>query len=328
MLSKLVTVGIVGARGYTAAELIRLICNHPYLQLSFVSSRHLQGQPIAIHHDSYQGDLLFDNLSPTDVCSRSVDVVVLALPNGLAAPFVAAIRSQSAKTVIIDLSADYRFDSTWYYGLPELTRRCYAGQRQISNPGCYATAIQLVVAPLIDLLDGPVQCFGVSGYSGAGKTPSEINNLAHLKDNLIPYALTNHLHEREVQRQLGLSIVFMPHVASFFRGIMLTVNLSLQQTVTSALLKQHFIDYYSHEPLVHIVDRPPWVSQNVGLHCARLGGFSLSPCQRRVVVVATLDNLLKGAATQAMQSLNLVCGFAEWMSIPLEQSQPVNSCLS
>lgn len=320
MLSKPVTIGIIGARGYTAAELIRLICNHPYLKLSFVSSRHLQGQRITTHHDCYQGDLLFENLAPTDVCSRSVDVVVLALPNGLAAPFVAAIRTASTHTIIIDLSADYRFDPSWYYGLPELKRRFYTGERQISNPGCYATAIQLVVAPLIDLVDGPVQCFGVSGYSGAGTTPSETNNPAHLKDNIIPYALTNHLHEREVQRQLGAAIVFMPHVASFFRGIMLTVNLSLRQTVTNALLEQIFTDYYCHEPLVHIVDRPPWVSQNVGLHCARIGGFSLSPCQRRVVVVATLDNLLKGAATQAMQSLNLVLGFDEWISIPIESS--------
>ena len=322
MQSRSVTIGIVGARGYTAAELICLICAHPFLELCFVSSRQYEGQPIALHHARYSGDLVYENLSPSDVSRRGVDVIVLALPNGLATPFVAAIRRESAQTLIIDLSADHRFDAAWYYGLPELKRRGYTGQRQISNPGCYATAIQLALAPLVDLLAGPVQCFGVSGYSGAGTTPSEMNDPAALKENLIPYALTNHLHEREVTFQLATPIAFMPHVASFFRGIMMTVNGVLCTTVSCAMLKQLYVDYYGDEPLIHIVDRPPWVSQNVGLHIARIGGFSLS-LQRRVVIVATLDNLLKGAATQAMQSLNLALGFDEWMSIPLPPVQAV-----
>ena len=118
--------------------------------------------------------------------------------------------ANQADPVIIDLSADYRFDPSWYYGLPELTRARHAGQRRISNPGCYATAMQLAIAPMLDVLDGPVQCFGVSGYSGAGTTPSDKNDPGKLRDNLMPYALTGHVHEREVSTQLHHPVEFMP----------------------------------------------------------------------------------------------------------------------
>ena len=134
-----------------------------------------------------------------------------------------------SETVIVDLSADHRFDDAWYYGLPELTRHAIAANARISNPGCYATAMQLAIAPLTDQLAGPPQCFGVSGYSGAGTTPSDKNNPDKLRDNLMPYALVDHVHEREVSRQLGMPVEFMPHVAPHFRGITMTVNLWLQQ---------------------------------------------------------------------------------------------------
>ncbi len=156
---------------------------------------------------------------------------MLALPNGKAAPFVAAIDTKAPDTVAIDLSADYRFDDGWYYGLPELTRGRYDGQRRISNPGCYATAMQLAIAPMLDTVQGPVQCFGVSGYSGAGTSPSDKNDPDKLRDNLIPYALTGHVHEREVTRQLGHAIEFMPHVAPHFRGLTITANLHLSRRI-------------------------------------------------------------------------------------------------
>src|SRR6185295_19929231 len=101
-------------------------------------------------------------------------------------------------SLVVDLSADYRFDAKWFYGLPELYRGKYAGQKRISNPGCYATAMQLAIAPLLDRVDGPVQCFGVSGFSGAGTSPSDKNDAEKLRDNVMPYALTGHVHEREV----------------------------------------------------------------------------------------------------------------------------------
>ena len=157
------TVGIVGARGHTGAELIRLIARHPHLELAFVSSRELDGQKVSDHIPEFSGELRYENLSHEQVGGKGADAVILALPNGKAAELVAAIDAQAPDTVVVDLSADYRFDERWYYGLPELTRQKYAEQKRISNPGCYATAMQLAIAPLKGRLAGPPQCFGVSG---------------------------------------------------------------------------------------------------------------------------------------------------------------------
>jgi len=310
------TLGIVGARGHTGAELIKLVAAHPRLQLAFVSSRELAGKPLADHHPEYKGELHYENLDADAVAAKGVDAVILALPNGLAAPFVAALQAAKPDTVIVDLSADYRFDGQWYYGLPELTRGRYQGQKHISNPGCYATAMQLAIHPLLDLLAGPPQCFGVSGYSGAGTSPSDKNNPELLADNLMPYSLTNHMHEREVSAQLGVPVEFMPHVAPHFRGITLTANLWLNRAQTREQIVERFQQAYAAEALVEIVDEAPWVSHIAGRHGAQVGGFTLAPGNKRVVVVATLDNLLKGAATQAMQNLNLALGIDELTSIP------------
>lgn len=312
------TVGIVGARGHTGAELIRLIARHPHLELAFVSSRELAGQKVSDHIEEFSGELRYENLSHEQVGAKDADAVILALPNGKAGDLVAALDAQAPDTVIVDLSADYRFDPHWYYGLPELTRQDYAGQARISNPGCYATAMQLAIAPLLGRLAGPPQCFGVSGYSGAGTTPSDKNNTELLRDNLMPYALTDHMHEREVSRHLGVPVEFMPHVAPHFRGITMTVNLWLQQAAKVDDIRALYRERYANEPLIRVLDEAPWVSRIAGRHGVEIGGFTLAPGGKRLVVVATLDNLLKGAATQAMQNLNLAFGFDELDSIPQE----------
>ncbi|HST27328.1 MAG TPA: N-acetyl-gamma-glutamyl-phosphate reductase, partial [Rudaea sp.] len=188
-------IGIVGARGHTGAELIRLIAAHPALELAFVSSRELDGLRVSEHCDAYAGDLRYENLDPATVADKRADVTIMALPNGKALPYVHAIDAAAPETLILDLSADYRFDKNWYYGLPELTRGHWGGQRRVSNPGCYATAMQLSIAPLKGLLAAPPACFGVSGYSGAGTAPSDKNDPDKLRDNLMPYSLTGHTHE-------------------------------------------------------------------------------------------------------------------------------------
>ncbi|KRG58134.1 MAG: N-acetyl-gamma-glutamyl-phosphate reductase [Stenotrophomonas koreensis] len=315
MSEKTFTVGIVGARGYTGAELIRLLAGHPAIELAFVSSRELAGQRVAEHNPAYSGTLCYENLDAEAVAAKGVDAVVLALPNGLAAPFVAAIDAVRPQTVIVDLSADYRFDPSWYYGLPELTRSRAAGKTRIANPGCYATGMQLAIAPMRDVLAGPPQCFGVSGWSGAGTTPSDKNNPQLLADNLMPYALTNHVHEREVTAQLGFPVEFMPHVAPHFRGITLTINLWLSQPLSVEQVKARYLAAYQQEPLVEVVDQAPWVSRIAGRNGVQIGGFTLAPGGKRVVVVATIDNLLKGAATQALQNLNLALGLDELTAI-------------
>lgn len=312
------TVGIVGARGHTGAELIKLIARHPQLQLAFVSSRELAGQKVSEQISGFTGELRYENLDHEQVGGKGADAVILALPNGKAAELVAAIDAHKPDTVVVDLSADYRFNQDWYYGLPELTRARYAGQKRISNPGCYATAMQLAISPLLDQLAGPPQCFGVSGYSGAGTTPSDKNNPELLRDNLMPYALVDHMHEREVSRHMGVPVEFMPHVAPHFRGITMTVNLWLQQPVKIESIRELYRKRYVDEPLIRIVDEAPWVSRIAGRHGVEIGGFTVAPGGKRLVVVATLDNLLKGAATQAMQNLNNAFGFDELMSIPLD----------
>lgn len=316
MNEKTFSVGLVGARGHTGAELIRLVAVHPRLQLAFVSSRERDGQRLAEHHPEFQGELRYENLDADAVAAKGVDAVILALPNGLAAPFVAALDAARPDTVIVDLSADYRFDGHWYYGLPELTRDNYNGERHISNPGCYATAMQLAIHPLLDLLAGPPQCFGVSGYSGAGTTPSDKNNVELLANNLMPYSLANHVHEREVSAHLRVPVEFMPHVAPHFRGITMTVNLWLNQVQAREQIVARFNEAYADEPLVEVTDEAPWVSRIAGRHGAQVGGITMAPGGKRVVVVATLDNLLKGAATQAMQNLNLALGLPELTAIP------------
>lgn len=311
------TVGIVGARGHVGAELIRLVAAHPQLELAFVSSRERAGQCVRDHEANYGGELQYVAYGPEAAAGQGVDALILALPNGKAAPFVAAVDARVAGPVVIDLSADYRFDDGWYYGLPELTRSQYAGQRRISNPGCYATAMQLAIAPMLDALDGPVQCFGVSGYSGAGTSSSDRNDPEKLRDNLMPYALTGHVHEREVARRLGQTIEFMPHVAPHFRGITVTANLHLVRAFGPDEVVARYRARYADEPLVRITTEAPWVSAIAGKHHVEIGGFALSGDGRRLVVVATEDNLLKGAATQALQNLNLAFGFDELAGIPL-----------
>ena len=314
-------IGIVGARGHTGTELIRLVAAHPQLELAFVSSRELDGQPVADHVDAFHGPLRYQSLDPAAVAARGADVVVLALPNGKAAPFVEAIDATRPDTLVVDLSADYRFDPGWYYGLPEITRGRYAGQKRISNPGCYATAMQLAIWPMLDQLAGPPQCFGVSGYSGAGTTPSDRNNAELLRDNLMPYALVDHLHEREVSTRLGVPVEFMPHVAPHFRGITLAANLWLHEPVTVDQVRARYEQRYAGEPLVDVIDQAPWVSRIAGRHGVEIGGFAVAPGGKRLVVVATEDNLLKGAATQAMQNINIALGLGEFTSIPLNGGQ-------
>jgi N-acetyl-gamma-glutamyl-phosphate reductase len=311
------SVGIVGARGHTGAELIRLLAAHPSFELAFVSSRELDGQPVSTHVAEYTGTLRYENIAHEHLGARRVDACVLALPNGKSGACLAGLAAGGAP-VIVDLSADHRFDDAWYYGLPELTRAGYGGQRHIANPGCYASAMQLAIAPMLELVEATVQCFGVSGYSGAGTTPSDRNHPDKLRDNLMPYALVDHVHEREVARRLGIAIEFMPHVAPHFRGLTVTANLHLRTPVDLDAVRARYHARYDREPLVRIVDDAPWVSRIAGRHGAEVGGFTLSADGRRLVVVATLDNLLKGAATQAMQNLNLAFGLPETAGIPLD----------
>lgn len=302
-------IGLIGARGHTGRELLRLIGSRDDMVLAYASSREFAGKPVADMAPEIGGDLAFEALSPEDVAARPVDAVILALPNWAAAPFVAAI---PAGTVIVDLSADYRFDDAWVYGLPEIHgREAIRHARRIANPGCYATAGQLAIAPLRGRLAGPAHVFGVSGYSGAGTTPSRKNDPDALADNLMPYALMGHIHEGEMSRHLGESVRFTPHVAQFFRGIVATVHVELAEPMDRDTLIGCFRDAYADEPLIEVVERIPEVRDGAGNPGAVVGGFAVDESGHHAVIVSALDNLLKGAATQAMQNLTLALGLEE-----------------
>jgi N-acetyl-gamma-glutamyl-phosphate reductase len=304
---------VVGARGYTGSELLPLLYRHPSFELCAVGSGSASGERVSAHVDGLEdSDLVFSNILPESLETRPADALVLALPNGVAAPYVEAVERHCPETVIVDLSADYRFDSGWEYGQPERFRERLAGARRIANPGCYATATQLALAPLLHELTGMPAAFGVSGFSGAGKTPSRKNDPEVLADNLLPYSLVDHVHEREVSRHIGRDIRFLPHVAAFFRGISLTVAAELREPARRDVLLDVFQEFYAGSPLVEVRSDAPEVKDIRGRHGAIIGGFSVSATSpERIALVAVLDNLLKGAASQAVQNLNLAFGFEE-----------------
>lgn len=308
-------VGLVGARGHTGRELIRLVAGHPELMLAYAVSREFAGRRVAEIAPEDQDECIFEALGPEDVARRRADVVILATPDGAAKDYVAAVEKQAPQCVVIDLSADYRFDEKWAYGLPELNRARIAGAKRIANPGCYATAVQLAIAPLIERLGGVPAAFGVSGYSGAGTSPSPRNDQERLKDNLMPYALVGHKHEREASRHLGVPVRFMPHVHPAFRGLIVTAHIPLKDAMDAAGVKALFERKYAGEALIALQDDPPDLRDGTGRSGVLIGGFAVSEDGKNAVVVAAEDNLLKGAATQAIQNVNLALGLHELTGI-------------
>jgi N-acetyl-gamma-glutamyl-phosphate reductase len=310
-------INLIGGRGYTGSELLSLIAGHPDMDLGVASSRSHAGQSLSSTCEGWPDDgRTFTQLEPSGISTYPADAWVLALPNGLADKWVEHIRAEFPDSVILDLSADYRFDSEWTYGLPELFRDQIRTAKLIANPGCYATGSQLGLLPLKDQFVSAPLIFGGSGYSGAGKTPSPRNDPDVLRDNLIPYALSGHMHEKEISHQLGIDVRFMPHVAAFFRGISLTMAFELDHAVSVDELEQLFQQAYAGEARVRVSTDIPQVSAVQETPDVHIGGFTIdarNPAQGSLVVV--LDNLLKGAASQALQNLNLALGLNEYSGI-------------
>ena len=314
---------LIGARGYTGREFLGLLAKHPEIELALAASNAQAGQPIIDEVPDWpQADQNFVALAPDEVETVDAGVWVLAVPNGQSPPWVQAIARRHPEALILDLGADYRFDPDWVYGLTEFNRAALKGARRISNPGCYATGAQFGLLPLRDQLMGPPVIFGVSGYSGAGRTPSARNDPERLRDNLIPYALTGHVHEQEI----GRPVRFHPHVAAFFRGITLTIAVDLGAPVTAESLQEEFQARYRDEPLVRVqVEIPeiPALNPRTGI-C--IGGFSVDPRDaHRASFVVVLDNLLKGAASQALQNINLALGLEELAGIASSASEGIET---
>ncbi|KAF5018430.1 hypothetical protein F66182_9604 [Fusarium sp. NRRL 66182] len=277
-------IGLIGARGYTGQGLIDLLNEHPNMDLRHVSSRELCGQELKGYT---KRSIIYENLSPEDVAQLDkdgkVNCWVMALPNGVCQPFVQAL--DKSPSLIIDLSADYRFDNTWAYGLVELVQRSKIAQStRISNPGCYATGAQLALAPILEHLEGMPTIMGISGYSGAGTRPSPKNDVNLLRDNLMPYSLTGHVHEREISHHLGKPVAFIPHCASWFRGIHLTLNIPMNKVLTSRDIRHMYQDRYAGEKLVKVVGEAPLVKAIQNKHGVEIGGFAVDSTGKRVVV--------------------------------------------
>lgn len=333
-------IGLIGARGFVGGELLALLARDATCEVVFVTSKGAAGTQLAVPHG--EGHTLVD-LSPDDVTALvargELDGVVLGLQNGQSAPWVKAFDDArdagKGDLVVVDLSADHRFVTSdakdgWRYGLVEKSRAQLRGARRIANPGCYSTAAQLALLPFHDIIER-AHIFGVSGYSGAGSTPSKKNDVAFLTDNLLPYDLIGHTQEKEMGHQSGLDVRFLPHVAPFFRGIALTIAVDVKgdraivssdrdrdRAITAAIDTSSAIARlraaFNDERLVRVVDDEPTVDLVRGKNGVIIGGVR-AIAGSRLVMVAVIDNLLKGAATQALQNLHLGLGVDEYAGI-------------
>ncbi len=294
------TVGVAGASGYGGAELVRLVELHPHLRMETAQAR----------SDG------FDPLSP-EALARC-DIAFLALPHGASTAFGEAL--VEAGTPVVDLGSDFRVGG-WAYGLPELFRHELAGARAIANPGCYATAAILAVAPLAaaGLIDGPLAIDGKSGVTGAGQSPSERTHLPSLHGGITPYQPTGHRHIAEIEQSLQRlghadPVTFTPHLLPTSRGLLCTAYARLTDAVAQDELDALYRERYRDEPFVRLEDEPS-PQRLAGSNCVALRVVA-DVRTRTAICIAALDNLVKGAAGQAVQNANLMLGLPEAVGLP------------
>ena len=330
-----INVGIVGGAGYTGAELLRLLCQHPHVELQAVTSRAEAGRAVADVFPNLRGHLDLAFVSPdTEVMARC-DLVFFATPNGTAMHHVPALLDAGVR--VIDLAADFRLRNAdewqrWYamehgcpdllnvavYGLPEMNRQAVREARLVANPGCYPTAVQLGFMPLLEA--GVVDVTSLiadakSGVSGAGRKASVGNLYAEVSENFHAYNVAGHRHLPEIVQGLQtltsaqVGLTFVPHLTPMIRGIHATLYARLTSDVS---VQQIFEQRYANEPFVDVLPagaHPETRSVRGGNLC-RLAVHQ--PGRDGVVVIlAVIDNLVKGAAGQAVQNMNLMYGLSE-----------------
>ncbi len=329
----MIKVGIVGGSGFTGVELLRLLCHHPQAELSVITSRSEAGQPVSSVFPSLAGrvDVAF---SEVDVRALATcDVVFFATPNGVAMQQVPTLLDAGAR--VIDLAADFRLRDPavwerWYgmphacpqfleeavYGLPEINRDRIASARLIANPGCYPTAVTLgflplVEAGLVDPADLVADC--KSGVSGAGRHVRADLAFCEVNENFRAYNVFAHRHQPEITQTLnrigagGVDLTFVPHLVPMNRGIHVTLYSRLTQ---AADLQAVYEARYRNEPFVRVLPaggHPQTGAVRAGNDCV----MAVHGEGRRVVVLSVIDNLVKGAAGQAIQNMNLMFGLDE-----------------
>jgi N-acetyl-gamma-glutamyl-phosphate reductase len=318
------SVSVLGAVGYAGAIAAQLLYRHPFFSLTHVTARAEAGQRLDDIHPRTRVPLELELFDPAE---HAVDAAVVAYPHGAAAPVVAELRA--AGTRVVDLSADFRLRDRgiyeeWYgehkapayfgqgvYGLPELTRDQVSGADLVANPGCYPTAALLGLAPLARAgLIGDVVIDAKSGVSGAGRAPTHSTHFISADENVAPYKITGHRHTPEIEQELGvlgadLAITFMPHLLPLAQGELVSCYVTPSRELDDDQLAELFDDAYAREPFVELRTGPVGVIDVRDTNYCRISWF-LDPRTGRIVVFSAIDNLWKGAASQAVQNLNLM----------------------
>lgn len=331
------TAAVVGGTGYTGAELLRLLSGHPHVRLEAITSRSEAGTAVEEVFPSLRGAVELPFTEPTvDTLARS-DVVFFATPNGTAMEMVPELLEAGCR--VIDLGADFRLRDVgeweaWYgmphrcpeelttvaYGLPELYRSAVREARLVANPGCYPTAVALGLAPLLEqraVSAQPLIADCKSGVSGAGRSAQVATLFAEANESLKGYGASGHRHLPEIQQTLRdlmpntPDLVFTPHLVPMSRGMMATLHVSLADAGLD--VQQLFEERYRNEPFVDVMPfgthpQTRWVR---GTNDCRIGIHRPAGAPGRVVVFSVIDNLIKGAAGQAVQNMNLLLGHPE-----------------
>ena len=331
-------VGIYGASGYTGQELLRLLLRHPQAEVVALTSRRYAGVPVADIYPVFVGltDLAFVDASPEDVAGAA-DIVFLALPHGVSMA-VAPIFLKAGKKVI-DLSADFRLHDVatyekWYsrhtapdiikesvYGMPELYGDEIAKARLVANPGCYPTSVILGLAPLLKanwIDDSSIIADSKSGVSGAGREPQVGTLFCEIDGGFKAYKVGEHRHTPEMEQEISIlagcdvRISFTPHLLPITRGILSTIYATLQKDVTTAELIDLYRAFYKGKKFVRVYKAGtfPNISSVRGSNYCDIGLF-VDARTKRVIIICAIDNLVKGAAGQAIQNMNLMCGLSE-----------------
>ena len=331
-------VSVVGASGYTGAELLRLLAAHDRVTITSVTSRQYAGQPVSDQFPSLRGCVDRDfELFDAAAIAKNADIVFTAVPHQTAMQMVPVLLEGGAR--VIDLSADFRLAdagtyAAWYqphtapellaeavYGLPELFRGALPAARLVANPGCYPTSAALALAPLLEaqLIDpATIVIDSKSGASGAGRGAKVPSLFCEVNEGFKAYGLPRHRHTPEIEQTLGrlagktVTVSFTPHLVPANRGILTTCYASLAGDLDQTELLGRFADYYLEEAFVRVLPNGqlPNIAHVAGSNFCDVG-LVLDPRTKRVIVVSAIDNLVKGAAGQAVQNMNLMLDLPE-----------------
>ena len=305
-------IGLIGASGFAGCEIVKILERHDGVELVAPNTpdfEGLKGKKVREMDPEVRGDHVFSAYTVDELNGLGLDLVLLATPDPVSEKVVPQLKAPK----ILDLSRAYRANPEAVYSMPERDRAKVPAARLLANPGCYPTACQLAALPLVQagLVERIVfNC--VSGYSGAGRAPLYTNNPKNYTDDILAYKITRHAHEGEIRRQLGMMTTasFTPHVGPFFRGILATAHIFLKGPLEPAKVRAMYVERYAKEPFVKVLDRNPELKDVRKNNLCCLGGFEVDDIHR-VVIVSAIDNLVKGAAGQAVQNMNLMLGFPE-----------------